>query len=338
MVSANLILIGETGVGKSSLGNFILGKEVFPVSDNPKSETKKVKGEYGEGNKKDTFVIDTPNLDKEHLTQIIYYIKHHPGIQVFPRSNLWSHVALVWTKYEYYSFLPESKKKRIENQKKAFIKQFVPEIIKIVKSTNKKCNDETIYKFPTFFVDTDFKMRDEISCEEIDKLLDWVHSLDSINPEKIKITTKNKDPIREKEPKKIKNNSVGQECLVMLQEPIQEVTITLSHGNISKMTSEYVKANIESFEDIATSLSAISPCAQVVLGIYYLKEGNEIKAEEFLIEGCSDKYEGYYYALLYIDEETIKQRHFSKYSKKNAANVVDYLVNHYKYFLKKGVI
>jgi len=115
----------------------------------------------------------------------------------------------------------------------------------------------------------------------------------------------------------------------MQQESIFEVQVSLSHGNIQKMTSEYIKDNMESFEEIAGDISAISPCSQVVLGVYYLKEENEFKGKELLKSGCSDKYEGYNYALLYIDEKTIEQRNFWKYSEENAKKVLDFLMDHY---------
>ena len=44
-IDAKLLLVGETGNGKSSLGNFILNRKVFSVSDNPQSETKITRGE-----------------------------------------------------------------------------------------------------------------------------------------------------------------------------------------------------------------------------------------------------------------------------------------------------
>lgn len=86
-IDAKLLLVGETGNGKSSLGNFILNRKVFSVSDNPKDETKITRGEYGIDDTKGIFVIGTPGLqdsegaDKEHLLQMIDYIKKNPGLQ-----------------------------------------------------------------------------------------------------------------------------------------------------------------------------------------------------------------------------------------------------------------
>ncbi|BFU21958.1 AIG1 family/50S ribosome-binding GTPase, putative [Entamoeba histolytica] len=57
-----LLILGSTGDGKSTLGNFILKKNVFKESNEPKSETKQTLGSYGEGDRKDVFVIDTPGL------------------------------------------------------------------------------------------------------------------------------------------------------------------------------------------------------------------------------------------------------------------------------------
>lgn len=76
----NLLLLGETGVGKSSLGNLILNEpNAFSISDKPESETKITCGKISKD--KNIFVIDTPGFqdsqgkDKEHLEQMIEYIK-----------------------------------------------------------------------------------------------------------------------------------------------------------------------------------------------------------------------------------------------------------------------
>ena len=80
--SAKMLLVGETGNGKSSLGNFILNRKVFSVSNDPKAETKITRGEHGINGTQDIFVIDTPGLqdsegsDKEHLIQMVEYIKN----------------------------------------------------------------------------------------------------------------------------------------------------------------------------------------------------------------------------------------------------------------------
>ena len=76
---ASILLFGETGVGKSSLGNLILNEpNAFSISDKPESETKVTCGKFNE--KKDIFIIDTPGIqdsegkDKEHVDQMIDFI------------------------------------------------------------------------------------------------------------------------------------------------------------------------------------------------------------------------------------------------------------------------
>lgn len=72
-----VVLIGQTGVGKSQLGNFILQQEYFKVGHNKNSETKKISEGYGHLDEMNVTIVDTPGLndtgskDEEIMNQIV---------------------------------------------------------------------------------------------------------------------------------------------------------------------------------------------------------------------------------------------------------------------------
>lgn len=175
-MSTVILLIGETGNGKSSLGNLINNDNSFVVSNDFRSCTKETILKTARGDPS-IAVIDTPGLqdysgtDKEHYDQMIRIIKSVGKINmilivlnyqqcrltssiqymikflcnVFP-TNFSHHVGIVFTHFNLQREIEEDMDER-DN----FTEKYVPEIMKIISETTR----EPLFRAPpVFFLDS----------------------------------------------------------------------------------------------------------------------------------------------------------------------------------------
>ena len=206
----NILLFGETGNGKSSLGNQILGLDAFRVSADVKSETKVTFGRKGVGQNVNLFVIDTPGLqdsagaDKQHMIQLVQYIKEHKELNaillvfnyqqvrfpyniqtmlklfcnIFPMKEVGNHIALIFTN----AF--SRRGQLTPEQKHAKIEKVLPEFKRVLEeaSGTKITNNIT-----TGFVDMDPEEGiDDNGKMDLERIITWASFLPNLNVDSFK--------------------------------------------------------------------------------------------------------------------------------------------------------
>ena len=200
----NCILIGETGSGKSSFGNFAIGSEnAFLVSDDPRSCTTATIRKISQLDP-EIGIIDTPGLqdsqgrDKIHYEQMLKIIKETKHLHfilivfnftcprlttsiqfmikflcnVFPK-NFAHHVGIVFTHYDHEYQIKISKKKNKDPRQDR--KEFIKGIMELISQTT---NEELFLGPPVYYLDS--YIEDDNSKVELNRLIAFAKSLNPI--------------------------------------------------------------------------------------------------------------------------------------------------------------
>ena len=214
MTTTTILLFGETGNGKSTLGNQLLGENAFKVSDDTKSETKITYGRKGTGDWSDFFVIDTPGLQDTELAvkeriQLVRYVKEHKKLNaifivfnyqqvrlsnniktmiklfcnIFPMKDVGKHIGLVFTN----SFTKRGVLTNLQKLSKA--KKVLPEFRRVIKEVS---GSDLATNIPTVFVDIDPEEGiDEAGKHDLERIKTWASFLPGLNVEEMKIPGEN---------------------------------------------------------------------------------------------------------------------------------------------------
>ena len=202
----SILLIGEIGAGKSSLGNFIIGENFFEVAEDPERCTKdlkeKVSKEY-----KDIEVIDTAgyndsnDYDKNNFNLILEYFCKKKKLELilmtinytstrltmsnknfikflsnaFPK-NLCHHIAFAFTHFNY-----ENEKKIYKNKYsfKDFRMKKNKYILEVMKIISEETKEDLYLEPPIYFLDS--VERDNFSLSQLKSLISFTKSLFSID-------------------------------------------------------------------------------------------------------------------------------------------------------------
>ena len=199
----NLLLVGETGAGKSSFANYVSGiEDAFEVSDDAEACTKETIRKISRLDP-EIAIVDTPGLqdssgaDSIHYEQMLQVIKEMKDLHfilvvlnftcprftssiqhmikflcnVFPK-NFAHHVGIIFTHYDHDYQVKISKKKKDPRE----IRHNV--IKKIMELISQTTNEELFLGPPVYYLDSYIK--DDNSEAELNRLIAFAKSLEPI--------------------------------------------------------------------------------------------------------------------------------------------------------------
>ena len=209
-----IIVLGQTGDGKSTFCNYILGEEKCRVDDTGERVTTEINGYLSKKPKNDDIMmIDTPGLsdtkgeDQKIIDDIRKAVKdqHCDGIKsiiimhnfnvprlsaeskrelrifskLFPIPDFWQHVAIV------FSFSHEGMK-NFEKMKESRLKKFMPDLTKTIEEIIKDNGDkmEMPGHIQSFFTDCIEIIPNNRTDNEVDELINWTRDLNYLDIDK----------------------------------------------------------------------------------------------------------------------------------------------------------
>ena len=247
-MKSKIVLIGDMGSGKSSVGNLFAGKEHFKVCDDISPSQDYTVNSYDTG---DLIIFDTVGLsdksatDVSNLQKMIKTFKNEEINAIFIVLNgqicridegmkkmikeicksfmgkyIWKQIGIIFTRYSYDEEQHEEIKKKANNLVKEVLEiaeEEYKEIIKNQDENNKTCdpNEKTVETLKCFFVNAKRKENctyDSETVKEIQKIKNLVKDYPPINKVQSKFIIKKeikKDQIMNVQNKPIKLKEEG---------------------------------------------------------------------------------------------------------------------------------
>ena len=311
-----VIILGETGVGKSNLGNFIIKADEFKISSSTNSETQHCF--YGES--KEIIVIDSPgsndsslneDIEEEHLIEIVKAFKkakylntilillnyQQPRLSknlkimiklfssIFKISFFLKHLGIVFTRCFDEDGRPAPEEL---NEKK---KEWDKEIKTIIKSTliNEELTDD---KIQYFFVNLNPKKKklDKGTEEEMTKLKLWIVSNDFMNTEIVEESNHPGYTEEQEEQEYEEKNIEGEKLVIKKFKKVRKKLIYVDgsvkyDGDWITVLVDTREETIEKFKELNSSIEQFKKKNEDLLNqLKEAKDNNSLELEKLRLE------------------------------------------------------